>query len=351
MTNLTKDSGLPTTNYRLPQIFFWLLGGILLWLAFRGQDFVLIGQELQKVDYRWGIPVLLASLLGHVSRAMRWKLLLLPLKNNEVEDKNLALGNVWWAMMFGYLVNLGVPRLGEVSRCVAIQKSEDISFESTLGTVVAERAIDIFCLFLLLVFTFFYQFDIAASFLKTYVFLPFRQLFIEKQFALYLLLGFAVLGVLLLWLLWKALLKLQWFAKVRNFATEVFKGLLSIRHMPQRRIFLLHTFLIWLSYFFMTYCWFFAIPATQNLGVQGGLFLLVLGSIGKSVPIQGGGMGAYHFLVTKGLSLSPFLIAAVPALTLATIIHLTQTLFYLFVGSIAAVVVLYKNRRTQKKSD
>lgn len=324
-------------------IFFWVLGGVLLWLAFRGQDFALIGQELQKVDYRWGIPVLLVSLLGHLSRAMRWKLLLQPLKNNDIENKKLSLGNVWWAMMFGYLVNLGVPRLGEVSRCVAVQRSEGIRFESILGTVVAERAIDVFCLFLLLIFTFFYQFSIAASFLKIYVFSPFRQLVIEKQLALYILLGLAIAGILLLWLLWKALIKFDWFLKVRHFVAGVLKGLLSIRHMPHRWAFLLHTFLIWLSYFFMTYCWFFAIPATQNLGVQGGLFLLALGSIGKSVPIQGGGMGAYHFLVTKGLSLSPFLVAAVPALTLATIIHLTQTLFYLFVGAIAAVVVLYKN--------
>jgi uncharacterized membrane protein YbhN (UPF0104 family) len=323
-------------------ILFFLLGVVLLWLAFRGQNFAQIIEELKKVNYNWGWAVLLVSLLGHVSRAMRWKLLLDPLK--PATEQKISTINVWWALMFGYLVNLGVPRLGEISRCVAVRRSENISFEAALGTVVAERAIDIFCLFVLLVFTFFYQFDIAATFLTQYVFTPLRTLVLQKQNALYLLAAIGAVLLVVLWLLWQMLIKHQWFLKIRKFVAEVFKGLLSIRYMRHPWSFLGHTVLIWVCYFFMTYCWFFAIPATQSLGIQGGLFLLALGSVGKSIPIQGGGMGAYHFLITKGLSLSPFLIAATPALTLATVIHLAQTLFYLLVGSIAAVVVLYNNR-------
>lgn len=330
----------------LINFFFFLLGVVLLWLAFRGQDFDLIIRELQKVDYRWGVLVLLASLGGHISRALRWKLLLTPLKQpqttkaNDQTDK-ISFWNVWWAMMFGYFVNLGVPRLGEISRCVAVQRSEKLSFESILGTVVAERAIDIFCLFLLVVFTFFYQYQIAATFFQENIFGPFQKVLLAKQWALYGLAFVGLLGLLLLWFLWKK----NWFLRIRNFILEVLKGLVSIYHMPQKWTFLGHTLLIWLSYFFMTYWWFFAIPATQHLGIQAGLFLLVVGSIGKSVPIQGGGMGAYHFLVTKGLGLKPFQIAATPALTLATVIHLAQTIFYLLVGGIAAILVLYKNSR------
>lgn len=326
----------------LINISFFLLGAVLLWLAFRGQNFAQIKQELQKVDYSWGWLVLLVSLLGHMSRAMRWKLLLDPLK--KTTDQPVSTVRVWWALMFGYLVNLGVPRLGEISRCMAVRRSENISFEATLGTVVAERAIDIFCLFLLLIFTFFYQFDIAADFLKQYVFAPLGKLLLQKQFALYILAGAGIVFLILLWLLWHLLTKHQWFLKIRQFVAEVLKGLLSIRAMQHPWAFVGHTLFIWVCYFLMTYCWFFAIPATQSLGFQGGLFLLALGSVGKSIPIQGGGMGAYHFLITKGLSLPPFLIAPAPALALATVIHLAQTLFYLFIGSIAAVVVLYKNR-------
>lgn len=330
------------TKKNLVNTSFFLLGVVLLWLAFRGQNFAQIIQELKKVDYSWGWVVLLVSVLGHVSRAIRWKLLLDPLKPST--EKNISTINVWWALMFGYLVNLGVPRLGEISRCVAVRRSENISFEATLGTVVAERAIDIFCLFVLLVFIFFYQFDTAADFLTQYVLTPLRTLVLQKQSALYLLAGAGVIFLILLWVLWQILLKHPWFLKIRKFVAEVFKGLVSIRYMRHPWVFLGHTCLIWVCYFLMTYCWFFAIPATRSLGIQGGLFLLALGSVGKSVPIQGGGMGAYHFLITKGLSLSPFLIAATPALTLATVIHLAQTLFYLLVGSIAAIVVLYSNR-------
>ncbi|EAY26677.1 lysylphosphatidylglycerol synthase transmembrane domain-containing protein [Microscilla marina] len=323
-------------------IFFLVLGVALLWLAFKEQNFTLIAQELRKVNYSWSIPVLGVSLLGQASRAMRWKLLLDPLKIDQ--NKPVSVVNVWWALMFGYFVNLGVPRLGEVSRCVAVRRSENIGFEATVGTVVAERAIDVFCLFLLVVFTFFFQFDIAADFLRQYIFAPLEQSLRQKQNVLYILAAAGGCFLLLLGLLWRVLIKRRWFLKIRKFMVEVLKGLMSIRYMRRPWAFLGHTLFIWFCYFLMTYCWFFSMPATQSLGIQGGLFLLVLGSIGKSVPIQGGGMGAYHFLVTKGLSLSPFLIAATPALTLATVIHLTQVLFSLLVGAIAAVVVLYQNR-------
>jgi len=331
---------------RLINLFFWLLGIILLWLAFRGQDLTLIIKELQKVDYRWGALVLLATLVGHLSRALRWKLLLTPLKEDSKNTestsfKPISLWNVWWAMMFGYLVNLGIPRLGELSRCVAIQRSEKLNFESIIGTVVAERAIDLCCLFLLILFTFFYQYSIAATFFQENIFTPFQQLLTAKKWMLYGLIILGIAGLAILWLFWKK----NWFTGLRRFIIGVLAGLTSIYQMPHKWLFLIHTIFIWIAYFLMTYGWFFAIPATRHLGFQAGLFLLVVGSIGKSVPIQGGGLGAYHFLVTKGLSLPPFLIAATPALTLATVIHLAQTVFYLVVGGIAAIVVLYKNRQ------
>lgn len=237
------------------QLFFWVLGGVLLWLAFKGQDFDQIVRELKKVDYRWGLLVLLASFVGHISRAMRWKLLLQPLQDSD-DPQKLSLGNIWWAMMFGYLVNLGVPRLGELSRCIAVHRSEKLRFEAVLGTVVAERAIDIFCLFSLLIFTFFYQFQIVSSFFKAYIFIPFQQLLVARQWLLYGLVVCAIVGLLLLWLFWTRFQQFSWFRKLYQFTREVFKGLLSIYHMPQRWAFLGHTLLIWLAYFFMTYWWF-----------------------------------------------------------------------------------------------
>ncbi len=325
-------------------LFFFLLGGGLLWLAFKDQDFTLIVQELQKVDYRWGLLVLLGSFTGNLSRAMRWKLLLIPLNTNKGTNQNpsnsISFWNVWWAMMFGYLVSLGVPRLGEISRCVLVQRSEKLHFESVLGTVVVERAIDMGCLILLVMLTFFFQYDIAATFFQDNIFTPFQQLIWAKQWILYSLIVLVVIGFVMLWLLWRK----RWFGRLRKFIIGVVTGLSSIYYMRHKWRFLGYTLLIWSSYFLTTYGWFFAVPATQHLGIQAGFFLLVVGTIGKSVPIQGGGMGAYHFLVTKGLGLAPFLIAATPALTLATVIHLTQTIFYLVVGGVAAGVIFYRNR-------
>jgi hypothetical protein len=57
--------------------------------------------------------------------------------------------------MAGYLADLGLPRLGELTRSGALSKGEAIPFNPLLGTVIAERVVDLFslfaCLLLLLV--------------------------------------------------------------------------------------------------------------------------------------------------------------------------------------------------------
>ena len=44
--------------------------------------------------------------------------------------------------MTGYLANLALPRIGEITRCVALGKKEKIPVDQLIGTVVIERTID-----------------------------------------------------------------------------------------------------------------------------------------------------------------------------------------------------------------
>jgi len=46
------------------------------------------------------------------------------------------------AVMIGYLVNLGVPRMGEISRAAALTKYEGVPFNKGFGTIIAERVAD-----------------------------------------------------------------------------------------------------------------------------------------------------------------------------------------------------------------
>src|SRR5205085_5317287 len=45
-----------------------------------------------------------------------------------------------------YLVNTGVPRLGEVVKCTILSRYEKVRADRLVGTIVMERAVDVVCL-------------------------------------------------------------------------------------------------------------------------------------------------------------------------------------------------------------
>jgi hypothetical protein len=113
--------------------------------------------------------------------------------------------------------------------------------------------------------------------------------------------------------------------------------------MKHRVKFLLLTFAIWTCYFLMTYLWLFTFSESKNLGMSAAFFVLVIGSIGRSIPIQGGGMGAYHFLVSQA-----FVLLGISLLTgnaLAIIIHGAQAVFTFFTGIICFIWFLLQFKK------
>ena len=65
--------------------------------------------------------------------------------------------------MIAYLVNLAVPRLGELSRCGVTARYEKVPFNKLLGTVIAERVADFIILILITVSVVFIQFEIIKE--------------------------------------------------------------------------------------------------------------------------------------------------------------------------------------------
>src|ERR1044072_8464008 len=100
----------------LQYVIFFGLGGLLIWWQFKQltpTDKAQMAVAFEQVKERiWLIiPVLIVGFLSHFFRALRWKLLLEPLK---LQPTN---ANITFAVLIGCLVNLLVPRMGEVARC------------------------------------------------------------------------------------------------------------------------------------------------------------------------------------------------------------------------------------------
>ena len=143
-----------------------MLGLALLYIAFRGIDLKTLWQDLIKADYRWVIFALAISFFSHLSRAIRWRILIEPLGYKP------RLINTFYAILIGYFANLAAPRLGEITRCGALTKTDDIPFEGLVGTVIVERVIDVFCLAILTFIIFFAKIDFFGSFLLQNIFNP-----------------------------------------------------------------------------------------------------------------------------------------------------------------------------------
>jgi uncharacterized protein (TIRG00374 family) len=152
----------------LKYLFFISLGLVLLYFAFRNIDFNRVKSGLLEANYYWIILSFVFSILAFISRARRWILLINPLGFNP------SLKNSFLAMMTGYLANIAFPRLGEVTKCVALGKKEDIPVDKLVGTVIIERTIDFLTLLVIMVIMLFISSDSIGSFLNNNIVYPIR---------------------------------------------------------------------------------------------------------------------------------------------------------------------------------
>ncbi|MFO7868095.1 MAG: lysylphosphatidylglycerol synthase transmembrane domain-containing protein [Bacteroidales bacterium] len=278
----------------LKYVLFAALGVGIVYIVFKDVDLHMLWTHILSVNFWWIILSLFFALLGYISRAIRWNILIKSLGYSP------QLHNTFFAMMFGYFANLALPRVGEFARCVALHKREQVSVDKLFGTVIIERVSDMCMLLMLAVAVVFMKYDLFGNFIHTYVISGFA----DKVTAIPILyiIGICIVGVgaVVLVLVSRNTFKVS--RKIVNFARGIIDGVLSIYKMKNRTAFILHTFFIWLMYWSMTYVVFFAIDATSHLDMVDGLFILIIGGLGMSAPVQSG-LGVYHYIVAQALVL------------------------------------------------
>lgn len=267
----------------------------------------------------------LVSMISHVLRALRWKMLLAP------AGYPTTLAGSFLSLMIGYLVNLVIPRGGEVSRSLNLWKLEKVPAEVSFGTVVTERMVDVFCLLMLVAFSFWMEWEKLKDFLET----KFSNLNILNQVS-WLWIALPILVLMLLFAAWKALRRNQKFqSMLRGFQS----GLLTIFKMDNYPLFLFYSFAIWFLYFLTTYWVIKAFDQTAHLGMDAVFTVFALGSVAMAVPLPGG-TGSYHTLVPLGL-VSLYGLAQSDAVALVFIFHALQTLILIAAGVISMLFSLW----------
>lgn len=314
----------------LQYLLLILLTAVLLWLSLRGLQ---VGEGENKTDFLWKaweksnktylILMAITVMVSHVIRAERWRMLLKPTGNE------ISFSGSFLSLMIGYLVNLAVPRGGELSRCYNLYKMEKTPVEVSFGTVVVERIVDVICLVALIALSFFVEWKKLKAFIDSLE-LPSSSGSSISPWTILIPVGVAGF-VLILFLLRKN----EKFKKVISGFKE---GLLAVFQLKNKGLFVFYSIVIWALYFLMSYLVLKAFTETQELGVSAVLTLFAIGAIAMAVPLPGGA-GSYHTLVPMGL-VALYNLPQTDAIAFVFIFHGWQTLITIL-GGVVSLVISY----------
>ncbi|MDR6562704.1 MULTISPECIES: lysylphosphatidylglycerol synthase transmembrane domain-containing protein [unclassified Arcicella] len=310
-----------------------VLAGGLLWFVFKDISLSEMLDEFKKADYKWLMLSGILAIIAHVSRALRWKMLMKPLGYRP------STFNTTLAVFIGYFANYVIPRMGEVSRCGSLKKTDDIPFEKSFGTVLTERIFDVVSLLIVLALNLILEFDKLQHF--------FMEQFASKIYLIVGLLAFlAVGGIIGIYLFRKYQQRLSdvpVLGKIVGFLNGLLDGLMSIKKIEKPFLFIFLSANIWVMYWLSAYVLFFAIPETTHLSLLAGLTVLTMGSFGMAAPTQGG-IGPFHFLVGNALVL--YGLPQKDGIILATFIHGSQMVTLLALGALSFLITLFIKPKT-----
>lgn len=329
----------PSVKKNLKLLIFLIIAIALLYFAFRGVDLNAIGNGFRNANYFWVIMAILVGFASHIVRSLRWKLLIEPLGYKP------SLTNIFGALVTGYMANLIFPRLGEVTRCGTLRKTDKIPFESLLGTVIVERAFDVIMMLILAVAVFFIRIDFFGKFLWNQALLPIWQKLAStlSNSPFYIVIAVAILATLFI-LFKRNVFGHKFTDRISSLFWGLIDGLKSVFTMKKRKAFLGYTLLIWFLYWLMTWLLVYSTGPTSGLSPVDGFFILVVGSFGMAAPVQGG-FGAFHVITAMALGI--YGISWEDGLVYAIISHESQTLLVIVLGFFFLAYFYFRNRKIQ----
>ena len=290
---------------------------------FSEEEILEIKSHFETANYNYIYIAVFIAFLGSASRAYRWKYVL------DQMGYKTTFANNFMAVSIGYLMNMTIPRSGEISRALVLKKYNNVPFDKGFGSIIAERIVDMIILLGFIIVAFFAQFNIVKTFILDKI--PMQKIILLLIFGLVLFVTF-----ILLYLYSKAKFILQFKLKIAGLK----EGLLSIVHMKRKWSYLAHTIFIWFSYVFMFYIGIFVIPETISLTFGAVLTSFVVGSI--AIAFTNSGFGSYPFLIAKILLF--YNISETAGSAFGWIIWTSQMLLLLFLGAISFLLLPILNR-------
>lgn len=265
-------------------LIFAAIGVLVVYSIQKGLTFDDLLKNLKEAKIHFVLLSTLVGVLAVLLRALRWQLLLKPL------GYETRLDNAYHATMSGYLINLGIPRSGEVARCALFSKTDKVPVNVLVGTVLSERVLDLVMLMIVVFSAVFMQFDLLYGYVYDNVLVKLQNNSLVLIIAVLVLLAGLIVA-------FKAKSLFSADTKLGKMFLGFFDGIKSIFSLKQPVLFILYTIGIWLCYWMMTYFILMAFDYTEALGLSGGLSALVFSSIGVIIPAPAGSATIYSIYI------------------------------------------------------
>ena len=284
-----------------------------------------IKQSFKTADYFYVGIALFVGLTGYIARAYRWKYTLAHMGYTAPFTLKFS------AVCITYLMNITIPRSGEVSRALVLKRYSDVPFDKALGTIISERVIDLFLLIFCLGGTIALQYNDLKDYLSEKV--PFQKL---------LFYGIIALILFTASVLFYMYSRMAWLQKLKIKIAGLTEGVLSVFKMQHKWPFLLLSVYIWLTYILMFYVATFALPQTTGITFNVIAIAFVVGSL--SITFSTGGFGVFPFAVAKTLEVYGISYAA--GYAFGWIVWASQTGLVIILGGLSFLLLplLYRKK-------
>jgi uncharacterized protein (TIRG00374 family) len=313
-------------NKQWIQVLLSFLAAIwIFWFLYKDISLGSLLASIAETSIFWISSSILVALGGYWIRAWRWKLLI-----QAGENSPTLTFRAYNALMIGYLINMIIPRAGEVARCGVLAKTDDKQMGKLLGTVILERTIDLLFLILTILLAFILE---SNTFINLFAELVSMEVLFSKLFEYYpVILGALIITGLFFYFVFLKYRDSNLLKKLQHFLRDLIFGISSLKKVKNQMGFWSSSFLIWFFYYLTMLFVAWAIPSTASLSLSSVLMVMVMGSIGMVAPVQGG-IGTFHalvafILITYGLTNEDGKIFAV-------IVHGSQVLVVIAAGLVS----------------
>lgn len=302
------------------------LGIFLIWYTFTSFSEEQLKETkafFSKATYGYVFLSVFISFLSHLVRAYRWNLLLEPMGYKP------RIFNNFLALSVGYLFNIFIPRSGEVSRAIVLDKYEKVPFQKGFGTIISERVVDLILLLLFTGLALSLEYDKLFNYIKDYI--P-ASLFTK------ILIAIAVIAISIpLYILFS---KSKINQRIKKFVFGLKEGFFSILKMRRNAEFIILSLLIWILYVLSFYAAFLALPTTAAIPFGVVIISFVVGSF--TLTLTHNGFGAYP--VAMAAILYVFEVSKTVGIAIGWIVWTSNILSLLILGIFALSILPIYNK-------